>query len=228
MGRITLQGNPPIDVELRRSARARRLSLRVSRLDGRVTLTLPNGVAEEEGRRFARSKADWIAKARLARPDTVPVDIGAMIPVDGRLVEIVPGDRPAPVLNDARLEAPERRTGRAIQAFLVERARARATGAIDRYTEQIGRAAGRLTLRDTRSRWGSCSAEGNLMLSWRLILAPPEVFDYVVAHEVAHLAEMNHGPRFWAAVERLLPGYEAPRAWLKREGRRLHAFDFGG
>ena len=226
MGRITLQGNPPIDVELRRSARARRLSLRVSRLDGRVTLTLPKGVAEEEGHRFARSKAGWIAKARLAQPDAVRVSVGASLPVEGRIVEIVRGDRPAPVLKEAHLEAPDRGTGPAVRAFLVERARARAARAIDRYANEIGRAAGRLTLRDTRSRWGSCSAEGNLMLSWRLILAPPDVFDYVVAHEVAHLAEMNHGPRFWAEVRALYPGYEAPRRWLRTDGPALHRYRF--
>ena len=226
MGRITLQGNPPIDVELRRSARARRLSLRVSRLDGRVTLTLPKGVAEEEGHRFARSKAGWIAKARLAQPDAVRVTVGASLPVEGRIVEIVPGGRPAPVLTDRSLEAPERGTGAAVRAFLIERARSRATRAIDGYAREIGCKAGKLTLRDTRSRWGSCSAEGNLMLSWRLILAPPDVFDYVVAHEVAHLAEMNHGPRFWAEVRALCPGYEAPRRWLRTEGPELHRYRF--
>jgi predicted metal-dependent hydrolase len=91
----------------------------------------------------------------------------------------------------------------------------------------LGRRYTRLTLRDTRSRWGSCSATGALSYSWRLILAPPRVLDYVAAHEVAHLAQMNHSPAFWAEVARLMPDYESPRAWLRREGSALHRYRFG-
>jgi hypothetical protein len=84
----------------------------------------------------------------------------------------------------------------------------------------------RITLRDTRSRWGSCTADGALMYSWRLILAPPSVLDYVAAHEAAHLVEMNHSARFWALVERLCPDWQAERAWLRREGAALQAWRF--
>ena len=82
----------------------------------------------------------------------------------------------------------------------------------------------RVNVRDTKSRWGSCSGQGSLSFSWRLIFAPEPVLDYVVAHEVAHLAEMNHGPRFWALVERLTPGSAGPRAWLKRHRGRLLSY----
>ena len=88
----------------------------------------------------------------------------------------------------------------------------------------VGCTIARVTVRDTRSRWGSCSASGNLSFSWRLIFAPEEVVDYVVAHEVAHLAEMNHGPRFWRLVERLAPGNAGPRAWLDRHRARLLSY----
>ncbi len=226
MGRITLQGNPPIDVELRRNSRARRLSLRVSRLDGRVTLTMPDNVADAEGHRFAQSKAGWIAEARQGQPVPMPVEMGVALPVEGKIVRIVPGARPGPVLTGDRLEAPVGRTAPAVKAYLIDRARARAIPAIDRYATRIGRPAGRLSLRDTRSRWGSCSADGNLMLSWRLILAPPAVFEYVVAHEVAHLVEMNHGPRFWAEVKALCPDFEEMRRWLRAEGPALHRYRF--
>ena len=79
-------------------------------------------------------------------------------------------------------------------------------------------------MRDTKSRWGSCSSKGNLSFSWRLIFAPEEVVDYVVAHEVAHLAEMNHGPRFWRLVETLMPGYARHRRWLDRHRAELLAY----
>ncbi|MGH7048026.1 MAG: M48 family metallopeptidase, partial [Stellaceae bacterium] len=89
---------------------------------------------------------------------------------------------------------------------------------------QIGRKIAGIGVRDTRSRWGSCSSSGNLSFSWRLILAPEPVIDYVVAHEVAHLAEMNHGRRFWRLVEHLMPDHAAPRAWLDRHRAQLLAY----
>ena len=114
-----------------------------------------------------------------------------------------------------------------LTAFLRLLARQRLQAASDRHAAALGRSFTRLTLRDTRSRWGSCTADGGLMYSWRLILAPAEVLDYVAAHEVAHLAEMNHSPAFWATVARLMPGYAPHRAWLKRHGADLHRYDFG-
>ncbi|RMD90830.1 MAG: M48 family peptidase, partial [Alphaproteobacteria bacterium] len=105
-------------------------------------------------------------------------------------------------------------------------AREALAAACDRHAARLGRRYGRLSLRDTRSRWGSCSAEGNLNFSWRLVMAPPEVLDYVAAHEVAHLAEMNHSPAFWALVERLFPAHEAPRRWLRENGASLHRYRF--
>ena len=113
-----------------------------------------------------------------------------------------------------------------VKAFLRTRARDALVAASDRYAGLIGRQYSRLTLRDTRSRWGSCSSTGALMYSWRLIMAPPEVLDYVAAHEVAHLAQMNHGPAFWALVEELMPDYAPRRAWLRDHGDRLHALRF--
>ena len=226
MGRITLQGNPPIDVLVRQSGRARRLSLRVSRLDGRVTLTLPRGVSLDEGRRFAQSKSDWIESNVTRRPQDVAIQPGSILPVDGVPRLILTGPVRTPRLTESGLEAPARGTAGAIRAWLIQRARARAAERIDHYSGRLGLGAGRLTLRDTRSRWGSCSCEGNIMLSWRLILAPSHVFDYVVAHEVAHLKEMNHGPAFWATVAQLYPDYAAPRRWLRTDGNDLHRYRF--
>jgi hypothetical protein len=227
MGQVTLSGNPPIEISLRRSPRARRISLRVSGIDGRVTLTLPRGVSEREGLTFARSRHGWIAAALDAQPEAVRVGWGTRLPVEGRLLPVVPSPGRGTRIAADRIEVPEGRApGATVQAALKCRARDRLAAAVARHAAALGRPAGRMTLRDTRSRWGSCTSEGNLMFSWRLILAPPEVLEYVAVHEVAHLAHMDHSPAFWGAVARMMPGYEIPRGWLRREGTGLHRWRF--
>lgn len=222
-----LPGDPDILVTLRRSARARRFSLRVSRLDGRVTLTMPARAGEAEAMAFARTQADWIRRAQAGTAAT-PVGFGMRLPVEGVPVELVAAAVRAPRIEAGRLLLPPDpvRAGARAQAWLRLLARERLQAATDRHALRLGRACSGLSLRDTRSRWGSCSPAGMIMYSWRLVMAPPEVLDYVAAHEVAHLAEMNHSPAFWAVVAGLVPGYARHRAWLRREGGNLHRFQF--
>lgn len=226
---LTFPGSPPVTVTLRRSKRARRYSLRVSRLRGSVTLTLPTRAPEADAIAFAREKLEWIRGHLAERPVTVLADAGAEIPVEGvsREIRRVPGLRRITLKDDAllvpeRLDRPPQRIG----AFLKEHARMRLRTASDHFAGILGRPYAALTIRDTRSRWGSCSSEGKLMYSWRLILAPPEVLNYVAAHEVAHLAQMNHSAAFWAEVERLMPDYATHRAWLRKNGETLHGYQF--
>ncbi len=226
MSRRTLPGDPPLDITLRRSAQARRYSLRVSRLDGRVTLSMPARASEAEALAFAREKADWVRRIlSQAAPGTL-VGPGATVPFEGRSLTVTPASVRAPRVDGERLLVGEAGPGPRIAAFLKLAARQRLQAACEKHATALGRPFSRITLRDTRSRWGSCAADGSLMFSWRLILAPPEVLDYVAAHEVAHLAEMNHSDRFWAVVARLMPGYETPRRWLKRHGSALHRYRF--
>lgn len=226
MGQIRLPGNPSLSVALRRSTRARRLSLRVSRLDGRVTLTLPSAVSEAEGRRFVQEKADWIARAVASVPADCPVVVGAVIPVAGKPYRISGDAGRSARLDDGEILAPTTRPGPAIRALLKAEARGRLAAAVDRHAGRLGRPVGRLTLRDTRSRWGSCSYRGDLMFSWRLVMAPPDVLDYVAAHEVAHLVHMDHSAAFWSVVETLRPDWRKQRDWLRREGETLHRYRF--
>lgn len=229
MGQHILPGNPPVALTLRRSARARRISLRVSGLDGRVTLTLPPGCAEHEALEFARTKAAWLRQCQSRRPVAAPVGAGTEIPVEGRMLRIVPGPgRVARIDGDTLLvPGPADRLPIRLLAWLKKRARDRLADASDRHATALGQGYTRISLRDPRSRWGSCSSRGALMYSWRLILAPPEVLDYVAAHEVAHLAQMNHSPAFWAEVAHLCPGYRDPRRWLRENGATLHRYSFG-
>ncbi|MFZ3583540.1 M48 family metallopeptidase [Loktanella sp. DJP18] len=226
MGRDLIIGNPPITVDLRRSARARRLSLRVSRLDGKVTLTMPPRAPEREALAFLMEREDWLRGHLSDVTPTVGVFEAQEVLYQGQLlrIETAPGRRIA-VQND-RLLLPAAAGPASVKAFLRTRARDALVAASDRHAARIGCRYSRLTLRDTRSRWGSCSSAGALMYSWRLIMAPPEVLDYVAAHEVAHLAEMNHSAAFWAVVANLMPDYAARRLWLREEGDRLHRLRF--
>lgn len=229
MGQHILPGNPPVALRLRRSSRARRISLRVSGLDGQVTLTLPPGVPEREGLDFARQKGAWL-RSRLDRnPDRVQVESGVELPLEGQMLRITAGPGRRVAVTESRLlvPGPADTIPARVQAFLKTRARDRLAAASDLYAARLGRPYSRITLRDTRSRWGSCTARGGLMYSWRLIMSPPVVLDYVAAHEVAHLQEMNHSPAFWALVEQLMPGHAGPRKWLRENGAELHRYRFG-
>lgn len=228
MGRLVLEGNPPVEVNIRRSARARRLSLRVSRLDGTATLTLPRRVPEREGLAFVQDRADWLRRQLADLAPEVRPGLGQSLPFRGRPVLLEPTSERRVRLDGDRLLAPadpERLAPRLV-AFFKTQARDALAEASDRHAARLGRGYGRITLRDTRSRWGSCSARGDLMYSWRLIMAPPEVLDYVAAHEVAHLQQMDHSPAFWEIVARLFPDHAPARRWLRTEGTALHRIRF--
>jgi len=122
-------------------------------------------------------------------------------------------------------KAPERQ-GPSVVALLKTQARVALRHAIARYAQAIEKTPGKLTLRDTRSRWGSCNTQGDLMFSWRLAMAPPDVLNYVAAHEVAHLAHMDHSPRFWDCVAQIYPEYQTQKAWLRAHGPSLLAWSF--
>lgn len=224
-----LAGDPPVEVHLRRSAQARRLSLRVSGLDAKVTLTLPNGVAERQGLAFAAEKAEWLRRQIASRPEVVDVGIGCELPIYGRPHQVVAGQGRRIEVRDQQILVPgnPETAGRRLAAFLKALAREQLAAASDRYAADLKRPYSRISLRDTRSRWGSCSSAGVLMYSWRLVMAPMEVLEYVAAHEVAHLRHMDHSAAFWRQVEELYGDYSAARGWLRENGSELHRYRFG-
>ncbi|SMP17189.1 M48 family metallopeptidase [Shimia sagamensis] len=230
MAQFNISGTPSVTVALRRSARARRISLRVSRLDGKVTLTIPSNVSDREAMAFAHEKQDWLRKQVAQQPEAVVVAHGAEVPVAGRVRLIVPGAGRSVQLGGGELAVPGKPelVGRKVQGFLKELARHRLAEAVDHYAARLGRQPTKLTLRDTRSRWGSCSSSRALMFSWRLVMAAPDVLDYVAAHEVAHLKEMNHSQAFWNEVTIIHGPYETPRRWLRHHGQELHRYQFAG
>lgn len=221
-------GNPPIEIDLRRSSRARRLSLRISRLDGRVTLTMPNGVPEKEGFEFVSSREDWLRGHLEGISETTVPTFGSRIPYQDSELELRSGAVRRVLERDDALILPDdpEKVGARVQAFLKVKARDRLAEASDRYASDLEVSYRRLSLRDTRSRWGSCTSAGDLMYSWRLIMAPTEVLEYVAAHEVAHLVEMNHSQAFWDVVQSIFPNHRTCRKWLKDNGDMLHRFRF--
>jgi predicted metal-dependent hydrolase len=226
-------GEERFRVALKRRAGAQRLTLRVSTATGEVTLSLPEKADIAAAERFALSHGGWIAARLARRPAQVPLQPGQLVPLRGvphRIMHWSSVRGATQALQDRHGEPIIAVAGdvahvpRRVADFLRAEARRDLEAAVRIHTQALGIPARKLVLRDTTSRWGSCSSRGHLSFSWRLILAPPHVLDYLAAHEVAHLKEMNHSHRFWAVVHRLCPHTEEAEGWLKRHGTSLHRY----
>jgi predicted metal-dependent hydrolase len=209
-----------------RSRRSRRASLRVDAAGRRIVLTAPLRMARATAVEFAQAQAGWIA-ARLKRlPPRRPFVDGAELPLFGEphRVRHRNGVRGAVWRDGSEIHVAGRpeHLPRRLRDWLTAELRGQLVPLVHAKAAQVERPVKRITLRDSRSRWGSCGPYATLSFSWRLVFAPPEVLDYLVAHEVAHLVHLNHGPRFWALARALCDGpIEAPQAWLKKNGEIL-------
>lgn len=220
-------------VRLRRHAQARRYTLRIQAATREVVLTIPLRGSVREAHAFAEKHGGWIA-ARLGRlPKAAPFAPGVTIPLRGLPHRIVhcPGrrgtvrsetDAHGEHLLCAAGDLPH--LARRIGDFLKREARRELEAASRKYAAELGVTVRRVTVRDQSSRWGSCSTAGVLSYSWRLILAPSYVLDYLAAHEVVHLVEMNHSHRFWRLLERICPAMHRAKAWLDAHGTDLHRY----
>jgi predicted metal-dependent hydrolase len=215
----------PAKVQWRRSARARRVSLRIDPRGGAVVVTLPLRSGRRAGMALLTDHAEWVAERLAALPGAVAFAEGAVVPIGGRPHRIrhVPEGRGGAWLEGDTIlvaGAPEF-LARRVADFLRAEARRHLSPLIAAKAQAAGLRPTRVSVKDTRSRWGSCAPDGALSFSWRLVMAPGFVQDYVAAHEVAHLRHMNHGPRFWALVAELTPHSKAAIVWLKRQGAGL-------
>src|SRR6476661_1886775 len=220
-------------VRVRRHRKARRYTLRIQAATREVILTMPPRGSLKEAREFAQKHGGWIA-ARLGRlPKATPFAPGLVVPLRGTPHRIVhrPHTRgtvwPETAANGEDLlcvtgDAPH--VNRRITNYLKQEARRDLEAASRRYAQEIGVRIKRITVRDQSSRWGSCSTTGALSYSWRLIFAPPYVLDYLAAHEVAHLVEMNHSMRFWRLLARMCPEMKRAKIWLDTHGTDLHRY----
>jgi predicted metal-dependent hydrolase len=224
-----------IPVVVKRNARARRLILRVDEAVGMPVLTLPRRATLSDASRFLRQNIQWLEEQLRSLTPSSPFAPGATFPLRGLPCRI----RSRPGRGVVTLE---KRVGtyvltvpgdpeflaRRVTDFLRKEARRDITAAVARHEKALGRKAARIRVSDPKSRWGSCSSNRVLTFSWRLVLAPPRVLDYLAAHEVAHLKEMNHGPKFWSLVDRLDPDHRIARAWLNTAGVALSAIGRDG
>ncbi len=222
--------NPALSsLVIRRNARARRVSLRLDTRHHHFVLTLPGSVPESQGLAFAASKSAWMEKALLSLPVRRSFQPGETLPLRG-VEHRIEHDAQAP----ARVTLIRREdsnpvlfvggtlTGLDIRVlnWLKRQARQTMTERSEHMAQQLSVTFKQINIGDAKTRWGSCSSRRILNYSWRLIMTPPEIIDYVAAHEVAHLKEMNHSPAFWKLVEYLIPDYKPARKWL-----RTHAVD---
>lgn len=207
--------------------RARRISLRFDAVTREAVVVTPSQRHAARAAAFAVSRAGWLAAQIAKTPNVIALTPGASVPLRGELHELMRVDgRKAPQIEPGRIVigAPDDAAfDLRARRFLYREALQDLTAAADRHAATLAVRYTRLTVKDTTSRWGSCSSTGALAFSWRVVLAPPFVLDYLAAHECAHLREMNHSPRFWAEVARCIPDYGVAETWLKRHGRALHA-----
>ena len=224
----------PVDVRVVENPRTTRLTLRLvpaAKTQESLKVTVPPGTPESEVDEFLNRNRSW-ASARLSRlPEVTRIADGVTISLRGEPHRIMHSGRGRGVVSIGmeedgkviRVFGDPKFTPRKVGDFLKRQAKQDLTKAVKVYSDALGVKPKSITLRDTTSRWGSCSSSGALNFSWRIILAPPEVLNYLAAHEVAHLREMNHSDRFWNHVRDICPDMESHKSWLRTHGSKLHA-----
>lgn len=231
---LTLEGTLHA-IALRRAPRVKRMTLRLRNASRDFVLTLPQSVTLATARDFLERHRGWMVERLRRLPAPVALTPDAVIPLRGIAHRIV--HRPAG-LRDVIIEAqcgkgtgpmfnlcvsgPLADVPGLLLAYLKREAQRDLAAAVRFHAGKIGKSVKRVTIRDTTSRWGSCSSTGNLNFSWRLVLAPGYVLDYLAAHEVAHLLHMDHSARFWQTANHLSADVERAEAWLKTQGAKLH------
>ena len=217
-------------IHINRKNKIRRLSLKVCRITGKITINaslyLPNLVIIN----FFNENRSWISNQlnKCVIPNIV--DKGMMLPVEGNYYKLVIKNNVSEVgfLAKNKICLPKNiiNVGHAVQKFIIEYCRSIMTSFIIKKSNLFQKKILKISFKDTKSRWGSCSSKGSIMLNWRLIMAPPSVYKYVIIHELSHLVHMNHGYLFWKLVGELHPSYMNDREWLNKNGHEIRKYIF--
>lgn len=222
-------GEEVLPLVIKRHRSAKRICLRYNPTSHAISLTLPRHTRVNDGLNFLTQKSEWLITTLLEMPSKKRIKPGVVIPLLGERVRVMRDDKQrgayklysdALVISGDSADFQQR-----MKDALRKIAKQEITARAEKMARKLGKRINRVTVRDTRSRWGSCSSTGNLSFSWRLVFAPSEVLEYVIAHEVAHLRFMNHSQKFWDMVEYLCPDYEVAKEWLKLHGKELYRFN---
>lgn len=233
--RIHLVANRELPLRIVENDRAKRLTLRIEAGGRGLRVTIPTGLQHGEVDLFLDRHRHWLETKLAKLPDRPQVRPDVKLPLRGvpHLIVHEPGKRGTVVRGEVDgkpaliVHGDRKHLSRRLSDFLKREAKHDIEPLVAKHSANVGRPAKSIRFKDTTSRWGSCTSDGALSFSWRIMMAPPTVIDYLVAHEVAHLREMNHGEAFWALCEELCPRTDEARAWLKRNGSALQAIDFG-
>lgn len=228
--RIHAVGGRELPLRIFENPRAKRLTLRIEAGGKGLRITVPPGLPEREVQSFLNRHEGWI-ESRIAKlPDQAGLRAGVKIPIRGtpHLIMHQSGRGTVDVLDGHILlvHGDPAHLSRRVADYLKREVKRDIEAMVAQHTATVGRKARAIRFKDTKSRWGSCTSDGVLSFSWRIGMAPTPVINYLVAHEVAHLIEMNHGPEFWKLCQKLCPDTERCKAWLKRNGSALQAIDF--
>lgn len=216
------------------NARASRLTLRIDTGGRALKITVPPGMPSREVESFLARHQGWLETKLAKYPDKPKLRPGVKLPVRGvnhlilheqakrgSVEQAQDEDGPYLLVHGECTHLPRR-----LSDFLKKQAKIDIEPMALELAKKTGKKVKSIKFKDTKSRWGSCSSDGNLSFSWRIMMAPRLVIFYLVAHEVAHLTEMNHGPKFWKLCEELCPEMDKAKAWLKRNGPALQSIEF--
>ena len=225
-----------LKIKLKKSRRARRITLRVCEISGELRITIPFNLKLTLLSQFMDQNLKWIKSKKTNVIPQLSISEGISVPVFGldRAISTDPYCSTEYYLTSSRLTVPKKELllnnelilKHQIKKVLIQIANDFFKEYCKKYADKLGVSFSKISLKDPKSRWGSCSTDRKLMFSWRLIMAPKEVSSYVAAHEVAHLVHMNHSKDFWTVVHLLCPDYLSHRNWLRNNGKQLHKFRF--
>ena len=217
-------------IRINRLRRARRITLRVCQVTGELRVTTPLKVELGAVKDFINRNLDWIMTQIKAVSPLIPISEGTFLPIFGkeRALLVEGSFKNKYCLSDGilKVKSDDLVFSQSIKRALTQIAEEFFIKSCNEYAQKIEVSFSKISIRDPKSRWGSCSSEKKMMFSWRLVMAPKDISSYVAAHEVAHLIHMNHSKEFWKVVNYLCPSYLNHRTWLRNNGRKLHKFVF--
>jgi hypothetical protein len=223
--------NIPVPVRVRRHVNAKKMVLRLSPQGDELRLTLPQKLAERHGKLFVQKQRAWIVGQVSNMAEAIPFEPDITLPLFGQNCRLIHHATQRGTIHQEESEKGSLAIGGQIEFFhhrveqyIYQQAKQRFGLLAQQLSSQLDVRPASVTIKDTHSRWGSCSSKRRINLSWRLAFAPQEVAHYVVAHEVSHLKHMDHSPAFWQTVAELQPDYEAHKDWLRKYGKELHRY----